>query len=95
MVASHIVPWRKDPSQRLNSANGLCLSSLHDRAFDIGLITIRADWTIAISPAVNDAAGDFWHQAVATYEGREISLPDRFRPNPGFLAHHRANVFVQ
>jgi len=95
LVASHIVPWRKDPSQRLNPANGLCLSSLHDRAFDIGLITIRADWTIAISPAVNDAAGDFWHQAVAAYEGREISLPDRFRPNPDFLAHHRANVFVQ
>lgn len=95
LVASHIVPWRKDPSQRLNPANGLCLSSLHDRAFDIGLITIRADWTIAISPAVNDTAGDFWHRAVGAYEGREISLPDRFRPNPHFLAHHRVNVFVQ
>ena len=43
LVAGHIMPWREDPSQRLNPANGLCLSALHDRAFDIGLITIRPD----------------------------------------------------
>lgn len=95
LVASHIVPWREDPSQRLNPANGLCLSTLHDRAFDIGLITIRADWTIAVSAAVDDTAGDFWRQAVAAYEGCEISLPDRFQPDPAFLAHHRAEVFRQ
>lgn len=93
LVASHIVPWREDPSQRLNPANGLCLSALHDRAFDIGLITVRADWTIAVSSAVDDTAGDFWRQAVADYEGREISLPDRFQPDPAFLAHHRAEIF--
>ena len=95
LVASHIVPWRENPSQRLNPANGLCLSSLHDKAFDIGLITIRADWTIAISPAIDEAAGDFWQKAVAAYEGRKISLPDRFQPSPQFLAHHRANVFIR
>ncbi|AWN16181.1 HNH endonuclease [Salinisphaera sp. LB1] len=95
LVASHIVPWREAPGQRLNPANGLCLSSLHDRAFDIGLITIRADWTIAVSPTVEHAAGDFWYQAVAAYEGREISRPERFSPSLDFLARHRAEVFLQ
>ncbi len=40
LVASHIVPWRIDPANRLNPKNGLCLSLLHDRAFDLGMITI-------------------------------------------------------
>src|SRR5665647_2819139 len=34
LVASHIVPWSVDPSQRMNPRNGICLCSLHDRAFD-------------------------------------------------------------
>lgn len=37
LVASHIVPWSEDKKNRLNPQNGLCLSALHDRAFDKGL----------------------------------------------------------
>src|SRR5207248_3664526 len=40
LVASHIVPWAKDPKQRMNPRNGLCLNALHDRAFDRGLMFI-------------------------------------------------------
>ena len=42
LIASHIVPWSKDEKNRLNPMNGLCLNALHDKAFDIGLITISA-----------------------------------------------------
>ena len=35
LVASHIVPWRIDAANRLNPKNGLCLSMLHDKAFDM------------------------------------------------------------
>ena len=94
LVASHIVPWREDPSQRLNPANGLCLSSLHDRAFDIGMITIRPDWTVTVSRTINDDPGDFWHQTIAAYEGRKILLPDRFQPDTEFLARHREEIFL-
>lgn len=34
LVASHIVPWSQDATNRLNTRNGLCLNPLHDRAFD-------------------------------------------------------------
>jgi len=37
LVASHIVPWRSDPGNRLNPKNGLCLSAIHDRAFDLSM----------------------------------------------------------
>ena len=38
LVASHIIPWSKDEKNRLNPENGLCLNSIHDKAFDKGFI---------------------------------------------------------
>ncbi|MCY7387176.1 MAG: HNH endonuclease, partial [Burkholderiales bacterium] len=49
LIASHIVPWSGDKSNRLNPRNGLCLSALHDRAFDQGLITVTPDYLIKVS----------------------------------------------
>src|ERR1051325_4500660 len=40
LVAGHIKPWRDFPDERLNPRNGLCLSSLHDAAFDARLIPL-------------------------------------------------------
>lgn len=40
LVASHIVPWAENEQERLNPENGICLSSLYDKAFDQGLISI-------------------------------------------------------
>ena len=34
LVASHIFPWEIDENNCLNPLNGLCLNSIHDRAFD-------------------------------------------------------------
>ena len=39
LIASHILPWGTHPEHRLNVRNGICLSRLHDAAFDRGLIT--------------------------------------------------------
>ena len=45
LIASHIVPWSMDAKNRLNPQNGLCLSALHDKAYDLGLITVLPDST--------------------------------------------------
>lgn len=95
LIASHIVPWRDDPGNRLNPSNGLCLSVLHDRAFDIGLITIREDWTVAVSPTLGGERSEFWVRAIDAYEGQAITLPDKFQPSREYLAHHRAHIFQQ
>lgn len=92
--ASHIVPWRDDPANRLNPANGLCLSALHDRAFDKGYITLRDDLTVAVSGRGREAAGPFFEQAIGAYESREIVRPGKFEPDRGFLARHREEVFL-
>ena len=49
LVASHIRPWSDFPEDRLKSSNGLCLSSLHDAAFDCGLITLDESCRVVLS----------------------------------------------
>jgi putative restriction endonuclease len=41
LIASHILPWADYPEQRTNPCNGLCLSRLHDTAFDRGAAYLR------------------------------------------------------
>lgn len=92
LVASHIVPWSHDPVNRVNPRNGLSLSALHDRAFDSGLLTINDDMTVRVSPSYPEDL--FFSGSVASYHGKPIRLPEKFAPDPDFLAYHRENIFV-
>jgi putative restriction endonuclease len=94
LVASHIIPWAKNKEQRLNPRNGLCLNSIHDKAFDKGFITITPDFTVKISNDFNefekeDAVRDFFFK----YKNQKISLPDKFLPTREFLDYHFNNIF--
>ncbi len=86
LVASHIVPWAKDKTNRLNPMNGLCLNALHDRAFDRGLITVDEDYRVIVSKLAK-------HVLLAKYDHQPISLPKRFIPSQEFLEFHRSAVF--
>ena len=89
LIASHIVPWSEDKNNRLNPSNGLCLSALHDRAYDQGLITVLPDYKVKINHRLVDERGnDFLNDALLRYEGTSIRMPGRFRPNPEFLTRH-------
>jgi putative restriction endonuclease len=91
VIASHIVPWAHDTKNRLNPQNGLCLSALHDRAYDQGLITVMRDYTVRVSKSLADMAGDaFLAESIQRFDGHLIRLPERFRPAPEFLASHAA-----
>lgn len=96
LVASHIVPWKKDEVNRLNPHNGLCLNSIHDKAFDRGFITITPDYKIKTSNYFKDysdenAVSDFFTR----YENQAILLPDRFLPSQVFLEWHYENIFIK
>lgn len=50
LVASHIKPWRSsDNHERLSPENGLLLSPLYDKLFDIGLISFDKSMKIIFS----------------------------------------------
>lgn len=93
LVASHIVPWRVDAKNRLNPRNGLCLSMLHDKAFDVGIITIAEDMTVRVSKKNAVDADDFYKSALLAYDGKPIAVPEKFRPSDEFLAYHRNYFF--
>ncbi len=92
LVASHIIPWREDESNRLNPRNGLLLSMLHDKAFDLGIITINDDMTIHVSKK-NIAKDRYFDTSIGHYDGKKITLPEKFKPDANFLAYHRENIF--
>ncbi|ELA08814.1 restriction endonuclease [Moraxella macacae 0408225] len=94
LVASHIVPWSKDESNRLNPENGLCLNNLHDKAFDRGLITVDFDYTIKVSSYLQDLQSDeSLHKFFFDFDKKPIILPKRFLPNKEFLDYHHRYIF--
>lgn len=95
LVASHIIPWRVDMINRLNPRNGLCLSMLHDKAFDIGIMTILEDMTVRVSRKFTDDMDHFFNSALLVYDGKSISLPEKFSPHAEFLAYHREHIYQQ
>lgn len=95
LVASHIVPWRVDAANRLNPSNGLSLSVLHDKAFDLGWLTVTEQLTVKISKAFSGEGNDFFNKSFAQYDGKSIVLPKKFTPNQEFLAYHRQQIFQE
>jgi len=94
--ASHIVPWAVDEKNRTNPRNGLCLNALHDRAFDCGVITVTTDYIVKVSPTVKRVGEDETVKLfLFEYEGKPIRLPERFRPDVGFLEYHNEHVFLR
>jgi hypothetical protein len=94
LIASHIVPWSKDKANRLNPSNGLCLSAIHDRAFDQGLITLTDDFRIVISEELKRRDEAFINDVLLPLSGKPIELPERFIPSVDFISHHRAHLFI-
>lgn len=95
LIASHIIPWKDDEKNRLNPRNGLCLSALHDKAFDTGIITIADDYTVQVSRKDYSSDDTFYLSALLKYDGKPIILPDKFYPNEEFLEYHRNQIFLQ
>jgi len=97
LIASHILPWGTHPSERLNVRNGLCLSRLHDAAFDRGLVAFDDNMRLVLSKRLRD---ELPQRSVAenfgAYEGQPLQLPDDAAfPDLSFLAEHRTKIFVK
>ena len=93
LVASHIIPWSKDEKNRLSPRNGLCLNSLHDKAFDKGLISISEKFRVIVSRRLKDSEKFTEKELINKYDDQPILLPNRFLPDNEFLSYHRNNIF--
>jgi predicted restriction endonuclease len=95
LVASHIKPWSDFPDERLNPRNGLCLSSLHDAAFDNGLITLDKDLRLMLHKRLKSHFPQPTLELnFVPFEGKPIRLPEKLaEPDAQFLEYHRKTVF--
>ena len=96
LVASHIKPWSVSDvkTERTNPSNGLCLNAMHDKAFDRGFITIDKNYRIVNSRFIKDVAmDDKTREWFSYYNGKEISLPDKFLPGEKFIEYHNDVIF--
>lgn len=95
LVASHIKPWHDFPDERLNPRNGLCLSVLHDAAFDDGLITLDEKLCLVLGRRLKSYFPQaMLEESFVPFEGKEIRSPKKIaEPDPNFLRHHRDVIF--
>jgi len=93
LIGSHIKPWSVSEQQRTDPQNGLCLCTLHDKAFDRGLITVGEDLSILISSVVLKSRSEFTKTAIQDFDGQKMRLPRRFSPDLECLIWHTENIF--
>ncbi len=93
LIGSHIIPWSVHEGHRLDPQNGLCLCSLHDKAFDLGLLSIGPDYSILVSSELHLSRSDFAHHALTRLKDARILLPERFAPLRECLAWHNEHRF--
>ncbi|MDZ4403368.1 HNH endonuclease [Prosthecobacter sp.] len=95
LVASHILPWGSHANERLNVRNGLCLSRLHDAAFDRGLIAFDDDLRLLLSKRLKQELPQrAIAESFAAYAGEALILPDDAAlPDLAFIAEHRKKIF--
>lgn len=93
-MASHIVPWAANEKERLNPANGICLSSLYDKAFDCGLISFLDNGQVIFSNRLERNVGkEYYDKHFGIIKDRKLSIPQKYDPNPRFLEWHRDVIF--
>ena len=93
LIASHIIPWSRGEKDRLNPRNGLCLNALHDKAFDRGLMTITTDFKIKISSKIFAKQSVPIEKWIASFDSKNIIIPERFVPTSQILEYHNKNIF--
>ncbi|MES2278566.1 MAG: HNH endonuclease [Bacteroidota bacterium] len=96
LVASHILKWSENQSNRLNPENGLCLCNIHDKAFEVGFIGISNNYKIILSKKLTQIKKVETFEALfKRHENKSIILPDKFYPNSIFLEKHLNSIFKE
>jgi len=94
--ASHIIPWSKNKKRRADPTNGISLCTLHDRAFDRGLITFDENYKLVISERLRYYDNVMVvKQCFHSFENQPLDLPSRFRPDRKALKYHRKFIFCK
>ena len=90
LVGAHIARWADYPKLRGQTANGLCLCLVHDKAFELGLFTLNEKLQISVN---KERLGKF-HQPIAGLnksEGKVIKKSE-IQINKEYLKYHWTRI---
>jgi len=95
LIASHIVGWSVDAAHRMNPRNGICLCSLHDRAFDTGMLDIDERCIIHITDKCTASRQHrVAKEMLFRFDGEGITMPNRWHPDPALLTARRQHLGI-
>lgn len=94
LIAGHIRRWSVDEKNRMNPHNGIAINALHDKAFELGFITITPEYVIRVSPKLSKSGpAQAVEELFFQYDGKLIHEPKKFWPDVTFLKEHFENRF--
>ncbi len=94
LVASHIIPWSENEKERLNPENGICLSSLYDKAFDRGLIGFDEKRKVIFSTRLLDNMDKaYYDKYFRSIYQKPLADTKKYAVNRDFLTWHRDHIF--
>ncbi len=94
LVASHIIPWSQNEQERINPENGICLSSLYDKAFDQGLISFDNNLKVIFSERLQSNVGKaYYDNYFRLIKGKSLAETKKYTVNLIFLEWHRDCIF--
>ncbi|WP_295206440.1 HNH endonuclease [uncultured Brevundimonas sp.] len=88
LIAAHIVPWSQDKTIRLDPSNGICLSALMDKAFELGYIMIDDDLSVTVDWTRIGSDSELGN-ALEPYDGGKLRSPLKDPPKAEYLRRRR------
>jgi len=87
VTAAHIMPWQVASNfDRINPDNGIALSLLYHRAFDLGYISFADDGTVLVSEAYRE-------RLLQVGLNLSVKINGLTGDHCPFLEHHRKQIF--
>jgi putative restriction endonuclease len=90
LIGSHIIPWAKRKDIRIKPSNGICLCSFHDKAFDLGYISLSDDLKVILTQI--EIGDEQLTKELSKINGIKIFKPKNHAPEKEFLKYHRENI---
>lgn len=86
LIGSHIARWSDNEQLRGHLGNGLCFCLVHDKAFEIGLFTLDAEFRVFVNPKEQCSSSQIVRELVS-HHGEQISLADIVPLDDALLEH--------
>lgn len=72
--AGHVLAWRENEAARGDPDNGILLCATHHRAFDTGIFTLDASYTLVVRPDFETESA-YLRETIVDRDGESIGFP--------------------